>query len=54
MNTNNLRRYLYGMIIGMLGEYLFRVELNIIPLIIFVLLIVFAIFDIFYIKDKQI
>jgi len=51
MKTSNLRRYLYGILIGMVGEYLFRVELNIIPLIILCLLVVVAIIDIFYTKN---
>lgn len=47
-----IRLYLIGMMIGMIGEYLYRVKLDIIPLIIFILLIVFCLIDIY--NDRNI
>lgn len=53
MRISNLRRYLYGILIGMIGEYLFRVGFNIIPFVILSLLLVVAVIDIIYFSTKQ-
>lgn len=42
----NLKRYIHGALIGMIGEYLLRVEFNIIPLLILLLLLSFVVIDI--------
>ncbi len=47
MKTSNLRRYMYGMLIGLIGEYLFRVNFEIIPFILLSLLLTVAMIDIF-------
>jgi len=42
----NWNRYAFGAMIGMIGEYLFRVKFDIIPLSIIILLILVAVIDI--------
>ena len=41
----NLRRYIYGILIGMIGEYMFRVNFAIIPLIILSLMMFLIVID---------
>jgi hypothetical protein len=43
---NNSSRYLFGIIFGLCGEYLFRVEFNIYPLIIMILIIIIWFLDV--------
>ena len=45
---NKLNRYQTGSLIGMVGEYLYRVEFSLIPLIILLLLLVGAYIDVKY------
>ena len=45
---NKIRAYVNGALIGMIGEYLFRVEFSTLPLMILILLIITAYIDIKY------
>ena len=42
---NNLHRILYAFLVGMLFEYLLRVEVSFLPLALFILLTITLIFD---------
>lgn len=42
----NIRRYIHGILVGMIGEYLFRVEFNIFPLIIIILMGILVLHDV--------
>lgn len=45
---NKIRAYVNGALIGMIAEYLFRVEFSTLPLMILILLIITAYIDIKY------
>ena len=45
-NMKNLHRYIYGAMLGMIVEYLYRVEFSIIPLIIGILILSSIVIDI--------
>lgn len=48
----NITKYLHGIIIGMIGEYLYRANFDIIPLIILTLMLFLVLYDIVYNWNK--
>jgi hypothetical protein len=49
---NKITRYVNGMMVGMCGEYLYRVGYSIFPVIIICALVVGMLIDIFLDKEK--